>query len=79
MQVFLHLCNMTTIEDVDSGALADFGELQKKVEKGEWLTSTLVWLKRPAQKEEGRRKLDRNRFGARTSGGEGKRDAIFNH
>ena len=31
VQVFLHSCNRTSIEDVDSGALADFGGLQKKL------------------------------------------------
>ena len=50
VQVFLHSCNTTTIEDVDSGALAEFGGLQKKVERGEWLTSTPVWVDRTAQK-----------------------------
>ena len=44
LQVFLHSCNTTTIEDVESGALADFGGLQNKVDRGEWLTSTLVWV-----------------------------------
>ena len=38
-----------------------------------------VWVERPAQKEEGRQKLDRNGFGARTSGGGVVCDAIFNH
>ena len=34
MQVFLHSCNMTAIEEVESRALAEFGGLQKKVERG---------------------------------------------
>ena len=38
-----------------------------------------VWVERPVQKEEGRRKSDGNGFGARQSGGGGGRDAIFNH
>ena len=42
VQVFLHSCNTTAIENVESGALAEFGGLQEKVERGEWLTSTLV-------------------------------------
>ena len=79
VQVFLHSCNTTAIEDVESGALAEFGGLQNKVERGEWLTSTPVWVKRPAQKEEGRCKSHGNGFGARPSGGGGGRDAIFNH
>ena len=78
-QVFLHSCNTTTIKEVESGTLAEFGGFQKKVERGEWLTSTPVWVERPAQKEEGRRKLDRNGFGARPSIGGGGRNEIFNH
>ena len=35
VQVFLHSCNTTEIEEVESVALADFGGLQKKVERGE--------------------------------------------
>ena len=39
VQVFLHSCNMTAIEDVESGALEEFRGLQKRVERGKWLTS----------------------------------------
>ena len=35
VQVFLHSCNTTTIEEVGSGALAEFGGLKKKVKRGE--------------------------------------------
>ena len=79
VQVFLHYCKTTAIEDVESGALAEFGGLQKKVERGEWLTLTPVWVERPAQKEEVRRKSYGNGFGARPIGGGGGRDTIFNH
>ena len=34
VQVFLQSCNTTVIEDVESGALAEFGGIQKKVERG---------------------------------------------
>ena len=51
MQVFLHSCNTTAIEDVESGDLAGFEGLQKKVERGGWLTSTSVLVDRPAHKE----------------------------
>ena len=43
VQVFLHSCNTTANEEVESGAMAEFGGLQKRVERGEWLTSTPVW------------------------------------
>ena len=62
VQVFLHSCITTSIEEVESRALAEFRGLQKRLERGEWLTSTPVWVERPAPKEEGRRKLDRNEF-----------------
>ena len=35
VQVFLHSCNTMSLEDVETGALAEFGELQKRVERGE--------------------------------------------
>ena len=34
VQVFLYSCNTTSIKDVESGDIAVFGLLQKKVEKG---------------------------------------------
>ena len=40
---------------------------------------TLVWVDRPAQKDEGLRKSYGNGIGARPSGGGGRRDVIFNH
>ena len=64
VKVFLHSCNTTSIEEVESGALEEFREIQKRVERGEWLTLTPVWVERPAPKEEGRRKSDGNVFGA---------------
>ena len=79
VQVFLHSFNTTEIEEVESGALADFGGLQKKVERGEGLASTPVRVERPAHKEEGLRKLGGNGFGARQSGGGGRGGTIFNH
>ena len=77
--VFLYSCNTTAIEDMELGALTEFVGLQKKVERGEWLTSTPVWLYSPAQKEEGRRKYDEHGMRARPSGGGGGRDTVFNH
>ena len=54
VQVFLHSCNTTNIEDVELGGLAELGGIHKNVEIGEWLTSTPGWVDSPAQKEEGR-------------------------
>ena len=60
VQVFPHSCNTTAIEEVESGALVEFGGLQKRAEIGEWLTLMLVWVDQPSLKEEGRRKSDGN-------------------
>ena len=51
VQVFLHSCNATAIDDVESGALVEFVGLQKKVDRGEWLTLTQGWVDLPAPKE----------------------------
>ena len=71
VQVFLHSCNTTAIEEVDTGSLTEFVGLQKKVDRGDWLTSTPRWLDWPAPKEKGLRKPDRHGIGARPSGGGG--------
>ena len=60
VQVFLHSCNTTAIEEVESGALEEFRGLQKRVERGEWMTSMPVWVEQPAPREEGRRKSEGN-------------------
>ena len=78
-QVFLHSCNTAAIEDMDLGSLKEFGGIQKKVDRGEWLTSTLGWVDWTAPKEEGRWKSDRNGIRSRPSGGGGGRDAVFNN
>ena len=68
VQVFLHSCNTTDMEEVESGALEDFCGIQKRVERGEWMKSMPVWVERPALREEGRRKSEGNRNGARNHG-----------
>ena len=61
------------------GALTEFGGINKKLERGEWLTSTPGWVDRPAPKEEGQRKSDGHGIGARKSSGVGGRDVVFNN
>ena len=68
VQVFLHYCNTTAIEEVESGALEEFRGLQKRVERGEWMTSMPAWVYRPAPREEGRRKSEGTGNGARNHG-----------
>ena len=77
--MFLHSCNTTAIEEVESGALAEFGGLQNKVERGEWITSTPVWVEWPAPKEEKRWKSDGIGLGSRQSSGGGGGGTIFKH
>ena len=68
VQVFLHSCNTTAIEDVESRALEEFWGLQKRVERGEWFTSVSAWVERPAPREEGRWKSEGTGNGARNHG-----------
>ena len=49
------------------------------MERGEWLTSTSVWVERPAPKEEGLQKSDGNGLGASQSGRGGEGGSVFNH
>ena len=58
VQVFLHSCNTTVIEDMESGALEEFQGLQKRAEIGEWMTSMPAWVETPAPREEERRKSE---------------------
>ena len=39
-QVFLQPCNISPMEDMETGSLEEFRELQKLVERGEWITTT---------------------------------------
>ena len=48
VQVFLRSCNTTAVEDVDSGALAEFKGIQKRLDRGDRLTLTLRWVDWPA-------------------------------
>ena len=64
---------------MESGALKKLGGLNKKVERGDWLTSTPLWVDITAQKKEGLRKYDGQGIGESPSGGGGGRDAVFNH
>ena len=76
VQVFLHSCNKTYIKDMKSGALAEFGGLQKKVERGDWFTTTLGWVDPPTPREEGKRKSEKHGSGSSLSGGGGGQDTV---
>ena len=79
VRAYLHSCNTTNTEDMESGGLTESGGLYKKVGRGEWLTSTPEWVDMPVQKEEGRWKYDGRGIGERPSGGGCGRDVVFNH
>ena len=68
VQVFLHSCNTTAIEEVESGALEEFCGLQKRLDRGKWMTSMPVWVERPAPRKEGLRKSEGNGNGAYNHG-----------
>ena len=70
--------NTTSIKEVGSGALEEFIGLQKRVERGECLASTPVWVERPTTTEKGLHKSDRNGFVARQSAGVGWVGIVFN-
>ena len=46
------MCNMTRLEDVGTGVLLEFRELQRCVERGEWITSTPVYVELPIERED---------------------------
>ena len=72
VQVSLHSCNITSVEYLELGDLAEFGGLKKKVEILDWLTLTPGWVDRPVSKEEGRRKTGKHGSRASSSvGGNG--------
>ena len=51
VHVFLHSCNTYSIEDVELGSLSEFGELNNKVKRVEWLMTALGWVEHPTPKE----------------------------
>ena len=53
VQVFLHSCNKTCLDDVETGVLLEFGKLKWHIEWGKWITSTPVWLELPMEIENG--------------------------
>ena len=76
VKMFSQSCNTTSIEDMDLGALAEFGKLHKKMERGEWLKMTWLWVDRPTPKDKGQRKTDGNRSGYCIGGGGCGRDTV---
>ena len=64
---------------MESGALDEVIGLQKRVERGEWMTSMPVWTERPAPREEGRQKSEGNGTGARQGGRGVVEGTVYNH
>ena len=59
--------------------MEEFRGLQKRVERGEWLTSMPLWVERPAPREEGRQKSGLNRIGAQQDGRGVREGTVFSH
>ena len=49
---------MTFMDNVETGELLNFGEIQRCVEQGEWITPNPVWGELLKVKEYGRKKLE---------------------
>ena len=58
VKVFLRLCKIVSLNNVEIGSLLGFRELPWRMEKGEWITFTPIWIEFPEAKEDGKRKLD---------------------
>ena len=52
VQLLLHSCNTTSLEDVETGYLEGLIELQIRMESGEWTTPPPAWVDIPAQKSD---------------------------
>ena len=84
VHVFLHSRNNTLLEEVETGALVEFGELKRGVERGDWITTPPTWAELPAQKNNARRNSesvsgsDRCGLGGDGLGHQRKRDAERN-
>ena len=79
VQLFLHSCNTTSIEEVELRALEEFRGLYKRMERGKLMTSKSVWVKQPAPREERSRKLEGNGTGARKGGRGVVEGTVYNH
>ena len=38
VQIFLHSCNTTSLDDIDTGTMSEFGKINWRVEQGKWVT-----------------------------------------
>ena len=63
LKVFLQLCNMTCLDNVETRVLLEFGEIQWRVEQGECITSIPIWVEFPTSKECRGRKSEINSGG----------------
>ena len=55
VQVLLYSCNMYSLDNVEMAAPADFGDLQRRVNQGEWIMYTPIWAIQTAAIDEGNR------------------------
>ena len=54
VQILLPSNNMSSLDDVETALLAEFCDLQWRVEQGEWITYTPIWFKLTEKRNEGK-------------------------
>ena len=52
MKEFLHSFNTASLDDINTGMLLEFREIQRWVKRGDWITSTPTWVELPEPKED---------------------------
>ena len=58
VKAFLKSFNMSSLDNVETAALAEFEDLHWRVDQGEWIISNPIWVKIPLVREEGKKNLD---------------------
>ena len=57
----MHLCNTTSLEDVDIQVLAQFGDRQRGVYQENWIPSNPIWVELPEANNYGNQKSEGSR------------------
>ena len=57
VQVLLHSCNTTMLDNMEKVAMTEFGKIYSRVERGKWIIYSPIWVDMPVTKYDGKRKL----------------------